>query len=559
MTQQTKLYTPKKFTTRTYNLWISQFIDRFNYGLLINNNVKKYKYTSQFINQCFKSKNPRLISSLKLSEKEMKDHLNNTATYFYTTKRDSLVVLYKIDLDPTDSSEYRDLLEATLYIIKYFHPNAYYEISTTGRGIHIYFLLDISGYTYLHSHSPIKRRDINHLITHSFYSNSYFSLLSRLINFNFDCKCCGIYGGYTGKGEDRRGDLAKLPRPQSEDDFFRLVNTPMQTLCDIRENMEVIKDWLEELKEGKADSFSSHSSSPHSKKDESLEISPGDPGSSNSSPGISLVSIIPSNILSTHSDVETTQNSDQSDDKYLNTKELMYSDNPFNRVLYSCLYMSHGLLKRIPEFDEWHSFYINNNLHTGGITKEEIKKRETRYNCAVKVISRDFDPDKCKADYLVGDYVDDIKKRISLCRIKELSQAAGYPRTITYEDVDVGMGYHWTSVIHNQRPGKELTVPVDGMIEWFKGLKEKQLIKRSCNYSKIRAIRSILIEIGYITLLNENYEWDRTGRKKGKAMQWGIGENFPRYSDYKLLVKQEVVDKVIREAGGNSVVEEKVA
>ena len=42
-------------------------------------------------------------------------------------------------------------------------------------------------------------------------------------------------------------------------------------------------------------------------------------------------------------------------------------------------------------------------------------------------------------------------------------------------------------------------------------------------------------------------------------MQWGIGENFPRYDDYKLLVKQEVIDKVIREAGESSVVEEKVA
>ena len=119
---------------------------------------------------------------------------------------------------------------------------------------------------------------------------------------------------------------------------------------------------------------------------------------------------------------------------------------------------------------------------------------------------------------------------------------------ITYEDVDVGMGYHWMSVIHNQRPGKELTVPVDGMIEWFRSLKEKKIITRSCNYSKIIAIRSILLEIGYITLLNGNWDWDSTGRKKGKAKQWGIGKNFPRYSDYKLLVKPEVIDKIISEA-----------
>ena len=97
---------------------------------------------------------------------------------------------------------------------------------------------------------------------------------------------------------------------------------------------------------------------------------------------------------------------------------------------------------------------------------------------------------------------------------------------ITYEDLDIAMGLHWTCICQQSCDDSKLfTVLNSRMIEWFQNLKSQELSKRSCNSKKVRVLRTALRSIGYITEIDPRWH-----RAKGK--RWGVGENFPRYQEY---------------------------
>ena len=66
----------------------------------------------------------------------------------------------------------------------------------------------------------------------------------------------------------------------------------------------------------------------------------------------------------------------------------MQSNNPFRRVLYAILYLSH-LIKRVPKFDECYELYMKMRLYTGVNSGQEINKRKDRYIKAVSLVEKD--------------------------------------------------------------------------------------------------------------------------------------------------------------------------
>ena len=75
----------------------------------------------------------------------------------------------------------------------------------------------------------------------------------------------------------------------------------------------------------------------------------------------------------------------------------------------------------------------------------------------------------------------------------------------------------------------------------FRQLKEDKIYIRGCNNNKIRAARAVLMKIGWITLLDDYYNFG----VNGISQKWGIGENNPRYGDYLTFADKEIVEKVI--------------
>ena len=525
-TAKDPIYRPKSFTTRTYNLWISQFIDRYNYGYLTEDNVKKFRFTKQYINECFKSKDPYTISRIKLTEAMMDDHLKGTATYFYTSKRKSNIALLVIDLDPAENSTFQDIQQAAEYIVNRFHPGAYWEISTTGRGIHIYILVDFSGF---------KRTEANSIISTA--QNSYAKLLSQLINSMYFCKLDQIKGTYSSDmNYKNRGTLCKLPRPQTKDEFFQLTNMPVLTLTDIVANVRIIEELLD-------DDYNSYTIPSPSLAHSDI----GTPGSSSLVVSSAGAPVQPGsgpdhytciNILSTNNGSPGGPEDKKQQNNENKCIKKMVSDDALQKTLYSVMYLAQRL-GRLPDYAEWNQFYINQGLNTG----EETPERERRYNNVRDYVESTFNPAIYGRWYSVGEFTEDLNTRITPDELKEICENMNIKDMVRHMDLDVGMGYHWLCMLTNHEEGRELTVPVDGMIAFFKSLKQVGLISRSCNYNKVRAVRTALLRIGYITLLDDNYVKGYT-KAQGVAMKWGIGENCPRYGDFLTFVGNDMVKKV---------------
>jgi len=532
------LYIPKKFSPHTYNRFIKQFIDVYNYGYLNKDNIKSFKYSTDCLNASWASHNPRSINYIKLKlHSHIIPHLNNQATYFYTLNPRSSIAMFTIDIDPYPTSSYNDCLNAARYIIQHFHPGAYYEPSTSNKGVHIYIFINWDAYVGP-SGNRLTGDNINFLMNGS--SDAYSILLSHLISsLSFNCKVDKIKGTYpTYKYSKKyncymianRGSLCKLPRPVSSDQFFNLVHSPILPLSGIYDNIVSIKQVIGSS--GQWDKCCSDSS----------VTGPVDPSPISST---SSASNILSTTFSRSLDNEPKTKVKKDNGKNIKNNKCILkiqSNDAPQRTLYSVLLLSQKL-GRLPTYDEWNSYYEMNNWNTG----TETQRRQQRFEETVQYVSRTFDPTITSKLYTVGEFLEDIQKRITVEELKSVCQELNMRERISYQHLDVGMGYHWLCMLSNQKKGKELTVPQKGMVIMFRVLKQMGLVSRSCNYNQVKAIQRSLLSIGYITLLNPYYNWE-ADKRYSKARQWGIGENCPKYGDFISFVGSDVVQKVIKQS-----------
>jgi len=200
----------------------------------------------------------------------------------------------------------------------------------------------------------------------------------------------------------------------------------------------------------------------------------------------------------------------------------------------------------MPQKNEVWEYYLSNNLSSGRGDEYEYIEKKNYIESSMTYVSQTFDPQKGKSLYIVGEYIEDLTSKINTSEIDQIILEQGYPRKIHIEDLDVVAGYQYICVVHNQKAGRELTVPTKGLIEFAKHLKNIGDIKTGMNFSKIKICREILKRIGYITCLDNSYliGWNNNG----VAMRFGIGEQNPRYSEYLVYVPSSMVHTVINDA-----------
>lgn len=493
------LYRPIRFTLRNTNKFYSQFIDKYNWGYIDENKDKSFRFSQEWILMVpYKSyikfrEKPRKDQYRDIS---LEDHLqartNSDWFAFYTSNPYSDLCLLCGDIDPIPGYGYEECLEALNYIRKTFHPNTYWEPSTTGRGIHFYIIIDFSTFIPYcgQLYNLFNRQNCNDII------EKYSQLLSSLIKDMFFCKFdkfCGTYPVYSYPISSHiflsRGDLAKLPCPQSDHEFSVLVNTPILSYTDLRTNWNTMQELLQNTNPSK---------------------NPTTPSSTPSNPSY------PYNILGGDFDYMCKN------DHY------MHDNSAFVRTRHSTQKLFRELGRK-PLFDEWNAYYEINECNTG----EEDEQRRMRYEVVSNFVERTFDPSKIGSLYHYGDFLDGLHHDISQEEINRIvNEQTSYRYKITHQDLDIGLGAHWLAVRTNMEYGKQLSVPRDAIPALFKSLKDKGIIKRSCDIGKSKAIRTVLQQMNYIKLVDPYYSW-----KKGDhiSQRWAMDVKFPKYNDYKLF------------------------
>jgi hypothetical protein len=208
---------------------------------------------------------------------------------------------------------------------------------------------------------------------------------------------------------------------------------------------------------------------------------------------------------------------------------MMDSNNAYHRSKGVGFYLAQ-LLKRPPTADEIDEEYERRNLGTGPNNPNRYK----RHQRAADRVAMSFDSKKVKKNrrvYEVGQYLELLSQFVTQEDLEFAARATKYRGKITLADLDVGLGFHVVQNLQTHyKKEYEGTVPVDGMIAWFRALKAKKKITRSCDYGKVRAIREALQIAGLIELVDEEYNW--TFNNKGVAQKWGLGEKCPEYKQY---------------------------
>ncbi len=492
------IYRPKRLTLRNFNRYISQFIDKYNWGSISTNKRKSFRYSQDWMNQVPYKSYIRLREkpkSGKYRDISLQDHLQARhypdSFVFYTSNPFSDLCLLCGDIDPIPDYGYEECLEALHYIQKTFHPSTYWEPSTTNRGIHFYIIIDFSSFV-PHcgdKYNLFHRSNCNHII--ELYSQLLSSVISSMFYCHFD-KFCGTYPVYSYPFSSHifshRGILGKLPCPQSDTDLVVLSNIPILSYFDLEKNWNTLQDLLQENK-----------SSNISNQTDMTVSSP----------------ILPYNILGT-----PFENICKND-------EYMNDNSAFTRTRHSIQKLAREL-GRIPDYEEWNTYYEFNECNTG----EETEERINRFNTVVSYVEQTFDTSLIGQLYKYGDFIESLMKDITEEQIKAIARKAKYTKTITYGDLDVGLGAHWMANRTNHQYMNELCVPRDTIPQLFKALKDRNVIKRSCNNNKVIAIREILVKMKYIKLVDP---YHKHGKKEKISQKWGMDVNFPKYKEYQLF------------------------
>ena len=483
---------------RAFNEFISLFIDKYNWGWINDDGEPSFRYNSEYIKSVpymsfvklrtyFRSPQQNRTTCLKL---HLKARHNGYDFVFYTNRISSDIIMLCGDIDCKDGYSYLDCLEAMLYIKERFHNNCYFEPSTSTSGIHFYIFIDFSTGGF----NSYQRANCNYLI------NQYSNALSRLINSEYNCTFDGFKGTYrTGWNLESRGTLGKLPCPQNKEELLALCNSPILSCEDIKKNWELLQELNKERQEEEQQQGTHRF--------------------------LSITS------MSTAFVSQTNEQGSKSSDAFERSRHICQK---YCRDYYK-------IHKILPTAEEFRKYYRNHPSATGDETKIAISRLEDVY----KYVTSAFDEQLCIKEpiYKVGEFIEQIKKDITEEQIKSIIKTTSYKFNLTYEELDVGLGYFYKNLMskkeHKGFCNKELTVPINDMCSWFRVLKQAEQISHGCNKSKVQAIKAVLEHIGYIECVDRCYS---TGLKTSR--RWAFTPKFPKYQEFVAYVGQDVIDTV---------------
>lgn len=226
-------------------------------------------------------------------------------------------------------------------------------------------------------------------------------------------------------------------------------------------------------------------------------------------------------------------------------EEIKSDPNAFNRSIKFLQYLfwkTYIKTERIPTEEEYISLY-RQYIGTGLETKDDRKRLEYVYR---KGIIK-FNPEKIKRKlpYLVGEYAEQLKKEITPEKIIQIrNNKSSYKRPLTYEDIDIGAGWIYFSLINERYLAKkkesklEFTVPANSLAGFHNALNDKGLVQKRGTRGKAKAVKEILLHLGWIEYLDDDY-----CPIEHRSMRYILTEKHPRYEQFVKLIGKEEIEK----------------
>ena len=344
---------PKKFTLRNYNRFISQFIQRDNYGWYSNGEGQRFRYRADQIRSWRNSKHQYdwtrafLKETDKIGEYEeiyerindsFESHLYKEDGYiYYTSSVNTDVAMFCLDIDSHIEQDLQASISASHYIIDTFFPGSYFDISTHKAGIHIYIFIDFTGFPHF---SPTDLEIRNRQF--SAYLDNLRPIIKDRYNIDLD-KPKGTYPH--DYNLTNRGVLCKLPLPKSQEQFSHIVHSPLFTFEHLCSTDTTVRQLLSEITTEEQPQEAELTT------DITTDTSPHTTGP------------YTSNILGQECPLLS-----QKDRLEMKSPDAIVRTRASIRVLFR-------ELGRRPTYDEWNTYYENNGLNTGA----ETERRKQRY------------------------------------------------------------------------------------------------------------------------------------------------------------------------------------
>lgn len=494
-------YFPKSFTLRTFNIWVSKWIDRYNWG-----DLKEYHYTMDWINTA------QYKSYIKLREKPhsnphyrdtcLQDHLNgrvDTDGFVYATANpfnDKIMLCG--DIDDIDGYGYDDCLEAVLYLKSRFFPDLYFEPSTSGNGIHFYIIIDFSSFPNSNNYNSFNRYNCNNTISN--ISHIFTTLIDGMFNCHFD-GFCGNYGIYSLKKHNvkllERGSMMKLPCPQSYIDFSILLSLHHYS----HSELDAIIQEIYQLNQ---------SSSPVEQVN------------------TTALSSTPYNYLGSTFGKQPISRANISLYKPIDRYRLSVQD--LKRTL-----------GRSPGYDEWNEYYESIGWNTG----EATDTREPLFEVVLAYVEKGYDESKVgvadyhragKYAYLTTDITKEYLNTLNKNKRDKVNRI----------DIEMGIGYvGWVlcsqGVKNVDNDDYIFTVEQNGLVDYMNKKVEKNEGSRKGHKSRAGRIFKALIDYGYILKVDEyratwykeaNAGVPATVGRTGRCRRYLLTAKHPQYNKF---------------------------
>lgn len=502
------LYRPKTHTLYTYNRFMKQFIDRYTWGL----DNKRHYWSTDYINGCLTSPRKADWGKCRSKLEHQAQHLEGKRTLYYTNQPWSNLALFCCDVDVIKDETGNmltiadDIAEVKVFLQSLF-PDCYYEPSSSGHGMHYYLLVDFTL-----ARDGRKVSEFAQIANQYMYldSCSLAKLLRLYINKNYHANFDSIKASYSSYEYSEQssiyklsnmGVLCKQPRVRA-DNAHILYNMPILSFSDLLKTMETLLKKCSYPEELIGSS-------------EIVTLKDADSGK----PCITSSSSYSITGMSTATAVLDEDTPPDIADAFERSRHICFQ---FFRDYYR-------QNRRQPTFEEYRLHYRNHPASTG----VETSKAVARLNDVYEYTRRSFLADKvAESIYRVGEYISQLKQSIAEPQIEQvLNESTSYKYRVTYEDLDVGLGYFYRNLItkiqQKTSTGKELTVPANDMVTWFRKLKQQGQITRSCNRTKATAIRVILQHIGWLECIDTSYS-----TKHHISQRWVFTSRFPKYTEF---------------------------
>jgi hypothetical protein len=478
--------------------WLYKYIDRINYGIWDSEkNEPRFAYREETVIM-----HDRLFHKINMTDIEQHLLSNRVEdTKYYTAWAGADTALLCIDIDAHEGQS--NAWNVAEWIKGNFLPESYYEPSTHGLGIHLYFLVEVKKNGY-----PMKRGVFNE------YIEDFGRKLQYVVVDEFpsdSARVCGIHGTITWK--DREGNLhrdhmAKIPRPRTVEDALRLRNMPVYSLGDL-------KRVVDEAERRQAENRPQ------------ILVEWNQVGKKSCQKKKTISSVVKANDA--------------------NLRDRLWDENPNKRVFNAVCELQRILQKRNLSVEEVHDFYCQVGLNTD----EDVKgRRGKRILAAIEKCGKDFSFDYLKKGrgYDIGQfhaerYLDSLKSRL----INQDLRSTKYRRKICYEDIALYLDVIADGIIHDNlgNPQRFCSVSNEFVKSAFEEASVCRILKSKADNSKVVALRSLAVKAGMIEVVDSS--WVHSGSKyseggefitsakgesQNRGMKYEITCNHPRYEEF---------------------------